>query len=112
MLDYFLITHGPTSDEVNKLIVPEETLNDRTFNLYIITKCDNTLSLLKSLQRKKSLSGLSDNLLGASQSNIETISNSGMSLNGVDTILSDPSLGVELALEILKNVTPLPPSQL
>jgi hypothetical protein len=98
LLGHFINTHGPDSAKVNSLIFPEETLADRAYNLQVVMNSDLNPLLYNTLKRKSSLSRLLDSPLDSPIVDA--------SLNGVDRILTDHSLGVEVALDILRNVNP------
>lgn len=98
LLGHFISTHGPDSDKVRRLIVPEETLADRAYNLHVVTDSGPGPVLYNTLRRKSSLSRLLDS---PGESPV-----SDASMSGVDRILADHSVGVEVAIDILKNLNP------
>lgn len=70
MVNNFISFHGPNSDKVKRLRIPENSLLDRDINIHTITgSCPHGDEfILKNLRNKESLMSMSDN--------ISTISNS------------------------------------
>jgi hypothetical protein len=112
LLNNFINLHGPNSPKVQDLILEEQDLADRAYNIHTIMGSNSSPVLLNTLKNKSSLSKLLDNTIQIdpnlpnnyiSSNNIQSSSSVDLSMVAVENFLIDYSSATNIALELLSN---------
>jgi hypothetical protein len=106
ILESFINLNGPNSSQVKSLINPFMDLADRAYNVHLITGSD-VVPVLHTLKSKSYLSKIpsleansSTSILNSTSFFEEETTSIDLSMEGVDRILDDYSVGVKIAMDL------------